>query len=149
MKVGIYAGSFDPITLGHLDIIKRAARLTKRLIIAVLNNSAKKPAFSVEERVEMIRKVTKDIPGVEVMTYSGLTVDFAKEQEAPFILRGIRCVEDFEYERNMAEANKQIGGVETIILYTRPEYAHISSTLVRDLYAYGKDVSNFVPNKLR
>ena len=81
--------------------------------------------------------------------YDCLTVDFAAENEAQFILRGIRCVEDFEYERNMAEANKQLAGVETIILYTRPEYAHISSTLVRDLYSYGKDVSAYVPNKLR
>ena len=91
MKVGIYAGSFDPITLGHLDIIKRAARITKKLIIAVLNNNAKKPAFSVEERVELIRKVTKDIPGVEVMSFSGLTVDFAKEQNANVLVRGLRA----------------------------------------------------------
>ena len=86
---------------------------------------------------------------MKVAIYDCLTVDFAKEQEAQFILRGMRCIGDFEYERNMAEANKQLGGIETIILYTRPEYAHISSTLVRDLYAYGKDVSEFVPNRLR
>ena len=86
---------------------------------------------------------------MKVAIYDCLTVDFAKEQEAQFILRGMRCIGDFEYERNMAEANKQLAGVETIILYTRPEYAHISSTLVRDLYAYGKDVSEFVPNTLR
>ena len=102
MKTGIYAGSFDPITLGHLDIIKRAARITQKLIIAVLNNNAKKPAFSVEERVQLIRKVTKDIPGVEVMSFSGLTVDCAKEQNANVLVRGLRAVTDFEYELQIA-----------------------------------------------
>ena len=98
---------------------------------------------------EAIRKIFANEPRVRVAIYDCLTVDFAKEQEAKFILRGMRCIGDFEYERNMAEANKQLGDVETVILYTRPEYAHISSTLVRDLYAYGKDVSDFVPNTLR
>ena len=98
---------------------------------------------------EVIRKIFADEPRVAVAIYDCLTVDFAKEHDAKFILRGMRCIGDFEYERNMAEANKQLAGIETIILYTRPEYAHISSTLVRDLYAYGKDVSDFVPNTLR
>ena len=115
----------------------------------LLVSGTKKETFPIREREEAIRKIFADEPRIKVAIYDCLTVDFAKEQEAQFILRGIRCVEDFEYERNMAEANKQLGGVETIILYTRPEYAHISSTLVRDLYAYGKDVSDFVPNKLR
>lgn len=149
MKRAIFPGSFDPFTVGHYDIVKRGLELFDEIIIGIGRNSTKKETFPIRERVEAIRKIFADEPRVKVDIYDSLTVDFAKEQEASFILRGIRCVEDFEYERNMAEANKQLGGVETIILYTRPEYAHISSTLVRDLYAYGKDVSDFVPNKLR
>lgn len=148
-KKAIFPGSFDPFTLGHYDIVKRGLELFDEIIIGIGRNSTKKETFPIREREEAIRKIFGDEPRVKVAIYDCLTVDFAKEQEAQFILRGIRCVEDFEYERNMAEANKQLGGVETIILYTRPEYAHISSTLVRDLYAYGKDVSDFVPNTLR
>ncbi|MBQ6660245.1 MAG: pantetheine-phosphate adenylyltransferase [Lachnospiraceae bacterium] len=149
MKVGIYAGSFDPITLGHLDIIKRAARLTKRLIIAVLNNSAKKPAFSVEERVEMIRKVTKDIPGVEVMTYSGLTVDFAKEQNANVLVRGLRAVTDFEYELQIAQGNHKLNpDVDTVFLTTSVEYSYLSSSIVKEIASYGGDISQFVPEEV-
>ncbi len=149
MKRAIFPGSFDPFTVGHYDIVKRGLKIFDEIIIGIGRNSTKKETFPIREREEAIRKIFADEPRVKVAIYDCLTVDFAKEQEAPFILRGIRCVEDFEYERNMAEANKQLGGVETIILYTRPEYAHISSTLVRDLYAYGKDVSDFVPNELR
>ena len=149
MKRAIFPGSFDPFTVGHYDIVMRGLELFDEIISGIGRNSTKKETFPIRERVEAIRKIFADEPRVKVDIYDSLTVDFAKEQEASFILRGIRCVEDFEYERNMAEANKQLGGVETIILYTRPEYAHISSTLVRDLYAYGKDVSDFVPNKLR
>ena len=116
---------------------------------ATIYHAIKSQTFPIREREEAIRKIFADEPRVKVAIYDCLTVDFAKEQEAKFILRGMRCIGDFEYERNMAEANKQLAGVETIILYTRPEYAHISSTLVRDLYAYGKDVSEFVPNTLR
>ena len=148
-KKAIFPGSFDPFTLGHYDIVKRGLELFDEIIIGIGRNSTKKETFPIREREEAIRKIFADEPRIKVSIYDCLTVDFAKEQDAKFILRGIRSVEDFEYERNMAEANKQLGGVETIILYTRPEYAHISSTLVRDLYAYGKDVSEFVPNRLR
>ena len=144
MKKAIFPGSFDPFTVGHYDIIKRGLELFDEIIIGIGRNSTKRETFPIREREEAIRKIFADEPRVKVAIYDCLTVDFAKEQDAPFILRGVRCVEDFEYERNMAEAN-----VETIILYTRPEYAHISSTLVRDLYSYGKDVSAFVPNTLR
>ena len=143
MKRAIFPGSFDPFTLGHYDILKRGLALFDEIVIGIGRNSTKKDTFPIREREEAIRKIFK------VAIYDCLTVDFAQEQQASFILRGIRCVEDFEYERNMAEANKQLANIETVILYTRPEYAHISSTLVRDLYAYGKDVSAFVPNELR
>ena len=150
MKRAIFPGSFDPFTVGHYDIVKRGLELFDEIVIGIGRNSTKRETFPIREREEAIKKIFADEPRVKVAIYDCLTVDFAtEEKEAKFILRGIRCVEDFEYERNMAEANKQLGGVETIILYTRPEYAHISSTLVRDLYAYGKNVSEFVPNTLR
>ena len=149
MKKAIFPGSFDPFTIGHYDIVMRGLKLFDEIIIGIGRNSTKKETFPIREREEAIQKIFKDEPRVRVMIYDCLTVDFAKQQEAQFILRGIRCVSDFEYERNIAEANKQLGDIETIILYTRPEYAHISSTLVRDLYSYNKDVSAFVPNKLK
>ena len=149
MKTAIFPGSFDPFTVGHYDIVKRGLNIFDKIIIGIGRNSTKKETFPIREREEAIRKIFADEPRVAVAIYDCLTVDFAKEQQAQFILRGMRCIGDFEYERNMAEANKQLTGIETIILYTRPEYAHISSTLVRDLYSYGKDVSAFVPNNLR
>lgn len=149
MKRAIFPGSFDPFTLGHYDLVKRGLALFDEIIIGIGRNSTKKDTFPIREREEAIRKIFKDEPRIQVAIYDCLTVDFAKQYDAQFILRGIRCVGDFEYERNMAEANKQLANIETVILYTRPEYAHISSTLVRDLYAYGKDVSAFVPNELR
>jgi len=149
MKIAIFPGSFDPFTLGHYDIVNRGLTLFDRIVIGIGRNSTKKETFPIREREEAIRKIFKDEPRVEVKIYDCLTVDFAREVGAEFILRGVRCVADFEYERNMAEANKSLGGIETILLYTRPEYAHISSTLVRDLYSYNKDVSAYVPNKLR
>ena len=149
MKRAIFPGSFDPFTLGHYDLVKRGLALFDEIVIGIGRNSTKKDTFPIREREEAIRKIFKDEPRIKVAIYDCLTVDFAKQYDAQFILRGIRFVEDFEYERNMAEANKQLANIETVILYTRPEYAHISSTLVRDLYAYGKDVSAFLPNELR
>ena len=149
MKTGIYAGSFDPITLGHLDVIRRAARITKRLIIAVLNNNAKSPAFSVEERLELIRKVTRDIPNVEVMSFSGLTVDFAKEQNANVLVRGLRAVTDFEYELQIAQLNHKLNPeIDTIFLTTSVEYSYLSSSIVKEIASYGGDISQFVPEEV-
>ena len=145
MRTAICPGSFDPFTIGHYDIVKRGLCLFDRIIIGIGRNSVKKETFPIRERLAAIQRIFADEPAVEVEIYDCLTVDFAREHGVSFILRGIRCVEDFEYERNMAEANKQLGGVETILLYTRPEYAHISSTLVRDLYSYNKDVSAYLP----
>ena len=149
MKKAIFPGSFDPFTIGHYDIVLRGLNLFDEIVIGIGRNSTKKETFPIREREVAIQKIFKDEPRVRVVIYDCLTVDFARQQDCDFILRGIRCVSDFEYERNMAEANKQLGGIETIILYTRPEYAHISSTLVRDLYSYNKDVSAFVPNHLK
>ncbi len=147
MKKAIFPGSFDPFTIGHYDIVQRGLDLFDEIVIGIGRNSVKKETFPIRERLAAIERLFEDNPKVRVAIYDCLTVDFAREQNAHFILRGIRCVEDFEYERNMAEANKQLGGMETILLYTRPEYAHISSTLVRDLYSYNKDVSEFLPKR--
>lgn len=149
MKRAIFPGSFDPFTIGHYDIVNRGLKLFDEIVISIGRNSTKKETFPIREREEAIRKIFKDEPRISVRIYDCLTVDFAREVGAQFILRGVRCIQDFEYERNMAEANKELGGIETILLYTRPEYAHISSTLVRDLYSYNKDVSAYVPNKLK
>lgn len=145
MKTAIFPGSFDPFTIGHYDVVRRALQLFDKIIIGIGTNATKQPVFSVEERLKQIEETFRNDPRVEVQVYDSLTVDFAKQTGAQFILRGVRCIADFEYERNMAEANKEIGEIETILLYTSPEYAHISSTLVRDLYSYGKDISSFLP----
>ena len=145
MKKAIFPGSFDPFTIGHYDIVKRGLSLFDEIVIGIGRNSVKKDTFPIRERLAAIEKIFADEPRIKVQIYDCLTIDFAKEVNAQFILRGIRCVEDFEYERNMAEANKQLGGIETILLYTRPEYAHVSSTLVRDLYSYNKDITPFLP----
>lgn len=144
MRRAIFPGSFDPFTVGHYDIVKRSLSLFDEVVIGIGTNAMKKPLFPVEQRLEAIQHAFRNEKRVRVMTYNCLTVDFAREVEAQYILRGIRCVADFEYERNMAEANKELAGLETILLYTSPEFAHISSTLVRDLHTYGKDISTYL-----
>lgn len=146
MKVGIYPGSFDPITLGHLDIITRATKVVDKLIIGVLNNSAKSSLFTPEERVALIREVTKDIPNVEVDSFSGLLVDYAKMRKADVIVRGLRAVTDFEYELQIAQANyKANPEVDTIFFTTKVEYSYISSSIAKEFAFYGSDVSQIVP----
>lgn len=144
-RIAIFPGSFDPFTIGHHDIVMRGLEIFDEIIIGIGHNYTKRESFSVEERLRIIQRAYKDQPRVRVEVYDNLTVDFAQKHEAKFILRGVRSVQDFEYERNIAEANKQLSGIETVLLYTRPEYAHISSTLVRDLHTHGKDITAFLP----
>ena len=149
MRIGIYPGSFDPITLGHLDIIERAAKLVDNLIIGVLNKSVKTPLFSAQERVEMMKIVTAHIPNVTVEAFDGLLVDFAKEKQAGIIVRGLRAVTDFEYELQMAQTNSKISdSVDTIFLATNVKYAYLSSSIVREIGKYGGDISHFIPEDI-
>ncbi len=145
MTNAIYPGSFDPITYGHIDVIKRASLLVDRLIVGVLVNNEKRPMFSLEERVSMIRDAVKDIPNVDVKAFTGLTVDFAKEENARFIVRGLRAVTDFEYELQLSHTNKKIAPqVDTVFLMTSLEYTYLSSSLVKEVASYGGDISEFV-----
>lgn len=149
MRIGIYPGSFDPVTLGHLDIIKRSAKMVDKLVIGVLNNSKKTPVFSVEERKKMLEKVTRDIPNVEVEAFQGLLVDFVKEQNATVIFRGLRAVSDFEYELQMAQLNRNLSPeVDTLFLATSVAYAYLSSSSVREVAKYHGDISSMVPAEL-
>jgi pantetheine-phosphate adenylyltransferase len=142
----IYPGSFDPVTYGHLDIIKRASELVDELIVGVLNNNAKSPLFSVEERVKMLEEVTKDISNVKVVTFEGLLVDFAQKMDAKMIVRGLRAITDFEYELQMAQTNHKLApNLETIFLTTSLEYSYLSSTIVKEVATFEGDISKFVP----
>lgn len=147
MAKAIYPGSFDPVTYGHIDIIKRAAAIFDELTVAVLNNSVKTPLFSVEERVKMLQEVCKDIPNVKIDSFSGLLVDYAKETHTDVIIRGLRAITDFEYELQMAQTNRKIyGEVDTVFLTTSLEYAYLSSTTAKEVAYFGKDVETFVPH---
>lgn len=146
MKRAVYPGSFDPVTLGHLDIICRSAKLVDELIVGVLQNNKKNPLFSIEERVKILKEVTKDIGNVRVESFSGLSIDFVKKCEAQFIVRGLRAITDFEYELQMAQTNRILSpGVDTIFLTTNLEYAYLSSSTVKEVAYYGGDISKFVP----
>lgn len=145
MKKAIFPGSFDPFTIGHYDIVMRGLQIFDEIIIGIGHNSQKQSTFALEERIQTIELAFANEPRVKVEAYDGLTIDFAIAHKVPCILRGVRSVLDFEYERNIAETNKQLSGIETVLLYTSPEYAHISSSLVRELHSYGKDVSAFLP----
>ena len=147
MKAAIYPGSFDPVTYGHLDIIKRAAMVFDELIVSVLNNKAKTPLFSVEERVKMLREATKDIPNVKVESFSGLLIDYAKQKNVHVTIRGLRAVTDFEYELQIAQTNSKFSGgdLDTMFLTTSLEYAYLSSSTVREIAYYGGDISQCVP----
>lgn len=145
MKIAIFPGSFDPFTIGHYDIVKRALTLFDKIVIGIGQNQVKQSTFNLTERLERIEKAFADESRVMVTTYDGLTVDFARKHGATHIVRGVRSTIDFEYERSIAEANRQLSGIETVLLYTSPEYGHISSTLVRDLHAHGRDITDYLP----
>lgn len=144
----IYAGSFSPPTLGHLDIISRAAGLFDEVVVAVLSQAAKKYLFSPEERLEMLRAIVKDYPNVRVVSDHGLLVDVMRREGADVIVRGLRNSEDLTFEMQVAEANRQIGGVETLFLSCRPEYSMISSTIVRDCASHGAPIQGMVPAEI-
>ena len=149
MKRAVYPGSFDPITFGHLDIIERSAKMVDELVVGVLHNSAKNSLFSLEERVNMIREMTKDIPNVRVESFDGLLVDYMSQIGANIIIRGLRAVTDFEYELQLAQINHvQNEEIETVFLITNLKYSYLSSTIVKEIASYGGDISKFVPAEL-
>lgn len=149
MKIGIYPGSFDPITLGHLDIIIRASKLVDLLIIGVLKNNSKKTLFTENERVELVDRVLKEYnldTNVRVEAFNGLSVDFAKKKGASFIVRGLRAVTDFDYELQLAQTNHKLEqNIDTIFFTTRLEYSYLSSSTVREIASFAGDISQFVP----
>lgn len=146
MKIGLYPGSFDPITYGHVDIIERSAKLFDRLIVAVLSNPRKTPLFTVEERIEMIQESVKNIPNVEIDTFSGLLIDFARLKKADVIVKGLRAVSDFEYELQMALMNKKLDEhIETIFIMTSSKYSYLSSSVVKEVASFGGCVATVVP----
>ncbi len=145
-SIAIYPGSFDPVTNGHLDLIERGVKMFDKLIVAVLRNAEKQPLFSVDERVEMLREMTKQWPGVEVDVFDGLLVEFAKRREAGVILRGIRAISDYEYELQMALMNRKLApGVETVFMMPALSYSYLSARLVREIAQLGGPLAGLVP----
>ena len=148
-KTAIFPGSFDPFTVGHENIVRRGLSLADKIYIAIGFNSNKKDFFPIEQRVKWIEKVFEDEPKIEVVTFEGLTVDFAKQLNCTFILRGIRTSADFEYERAIAQVNKSMSGIDTVFLLTSPEHTPVNSSIVRDILKHGGDASKFIPEKIR
>jgi pantetheine-phosphate adenylyltransferase len=148
MKAAIYPGSFDPVTYGHLDIIKRAAEIFDELTVSVLNNKTKTPLFSVEERVMMLEEATKDLPNVTIDSFSGLLIDHAREKDVHVAIRGLRAITDFEYELQIAQTNRKFSNEEldTMFLTTSLEYAYLSSSTVKEIASFHGDVSRCVPD---
>lgn len=145
MKRAIFPGTFDPFTVGHYSVVQRALSFMDEVIIGIGINENKNTYFPVEKRLAMIRDFYKEEPRIKVLSYDCLTIDFAKQVDATFIVRGIRTVKDFEYEETIADINRKLAGIETILLFTEPELSCISSTIVRELLSYNKDISQFIP----
>lgn len=144
----LFAGSFNPFTIGHESIVKRTLCFADEVVIAIgINNAKENPKTETEERILTIRSYFTDEPRVTVLAYEGLTVDFARQVQADVMVRGVRSVKDFEYEREMADVNRKISGMETILLFSEPELSAVSSSIVRELKAHGKDISKFLPQK--
>ncbi len=149
MRVAIYPGSFDPVTLGHLDIIRRASVVFDRLIVAVMHNQNKKPMFSVDERMDFLKRTTGDLPNVEIASVGGLLADYAKQEGACAVVKGLRAVSDFEYEFQMALANRKLNPeLDTVFLMTSAEYMYLSSSVVKDIAVHGGSVAGFVPAEI-
>ena len=146
MKVAVYPGSFDPVTLGHLDIIKRSAAIFDHVVIGVLNNTAKKPLFSLEERVNMLKDAVSELDNVSVESFEGLLVDFVKQKNTNVIIRGLRALTDFDLEMQMAQSNRMVASdVDTVFLSTSLQYSYLSSSIVKEYARYGVDLKEFVP----
>lgn len=145
MKSAVYPGTFDPVTYGHLDVIKRSAEMFDELIVGVLTNVEKQPFFTVEERVEMIKRETRDLPNVKIAMFEGLQIDFARSHGASIIVRGLRAITDFEYELKMAQTNRIMAPeIDTLFLTTSLEYSYLSSSTVKEVASFGGDISHFV-----
>lgn len=144
-RIAIFPGSFDPFTVGHKSIVDRALPLFDKLVIAIGYSEHKQGDWSVEERLEHIRRIYAGNPNVEVMAYTGLTADLARRLDVGYLVRGIRNTVDFEYERPLAEMNRRLAGVETLLLYTLPELGSVSSSMVRELRHFGADISDYIP----
>lgn len=149
MNRAIFPGTFDPFTIGHYSVVRRALTFMDEIIIGIGINENKRTWFSTEKRIEMISELYRNEPRVRVEAYSDLTIDLAKRMEANFIIRGIRTVKDFEYEETIADINRQLAGIETILLFTEPELTSVSSSVVRELLSFGKDVSRFLPEGMK
>lgn len=148
-RIALFPGTFDPFTIGHESLVKRGLTLMDEIVIAIGVNESKKSFFSLEKRIQMISNLYANTPRVRVESYNTLTVDFANEIGAKYILRGVRSVIDFEYEKSIADMNRTISGIETFVLFTEPSLSHISSTTVRELMQYKHDVSKFIPTGLK
>lgn len=149
MKRAIFPGTFDPFTVGHYSIVLRGLSIFDEIVIGIGHNQSKKTLFTIEKRLDIIKQAFAKEPRVKVEVYNSLTVDFASSVEADFVLRGLRTVSDFEYERNIADANRKLTGIETVILFTETKYSFISSTVTRDLISFGKDITAFLPPNVK
>ena len=149
-RIAVYPGTFDPVTLGHIDVIERAAKMVDLLVVGVLNNNSKTPLFTPDERVKMIQEAVKKIPNVKVEAFGGLLLDFVKQKNATLVVRGVRTIADFEYEFTWAQINRTMEpGIDTIFLAPSTQYENISSSAVREIAAFGGDVRQFVTEKVR
>ena len=150
MKIAVYPGTFDPCTNGHLSIIRRTAEVFDRVYVAILNNSTKKPLFSLEERIDFLKRITADLPNVEVESFSGMLIDYVHQKDAQVIIRGLRAVSDFEYEFQMALTNRKLApDVETLFMATEAHYSYLSSSIVKEVAALGGCLDDLVPEEIR
>lgn len=149
MKIAVFPGSFDPITIGHADLVRRALPIFDKIIVAIGTNSQKKSLFSVEQRTEWIERVFADEPRIEVARFEGLTIHFCKKIGADYLLRGLRNASDFDYEKTISQLNQDLANIETIFLISQPQFTHISSTIVRELILGGGDAARFLPEPVK